>query len=104
MQTKEVNDSLDNSIESFLFRVSPYVLLRPAQKALEWLLFRFQIHIFNVDALLTALLPFHETTLFVRVVQVYYNRQVCSHLAQFYSHLILFILVLRLLVKTYAMR
>ena len=69
VQSKETNESLDASIESFLYRLSPYLLLRPAQKTLEWLLFRFQIHVFNADALLLAFLPFHETTVFVRVLQ-----------------------------------
>jgi U3 small nucleolar RNA-associated protein 10 len=69
VQTKEVNNNLDHSIEEFFIRLSPYVLLRPAQKALEWLIYRYQIHIFNTDAFITMALPYHETNVFVRVVQ-----------------------------------
>ncbi len=42
MQTKEVNKQLDKSIEHFLILLSPYFLLKPAQKALEWLIRRFR--------------------------------------------------------------
>lgn len=40
IQTKEVNDSLDQTIRRFLIRLSPYFLLSPAHKALEWLVHR----------------------------------------------------------------
>ena len=40
IQTKEVNDSLNVTIQRFLIRLSPYFLLSPAHKALEWLVHR----------------------------------------------------------------
>ena len=40
IQTREVNDSLDQTIRRFLIRLSPYFLLSPAHKALEWLVHR----------------------------------------------------------------
>jgi len=40
VQTKEVNDSLNLTIRRFLIRLSPYFLLSPAHKALEWLVHR----------------------------------------------------------------
>jgi U3 small nucleolar RNA-associated protein 10 len=40
IQTKEVNDSLNLTIRRFLIRLSPYFLLSPAHKALEWLVHR----------------------------------------------------------------
>ncbi|ESP03634.1 hypothetical protein LOTGIDRAFT_180093 [Lottia gigantea] len=40
VQTKEVNEKLDETITEFLLHLSPYFLLKPAQKALEWLIFR----------------------------------------------------------------
>lgn len=40
IQTKEVNDSLNQTIRRFLIRLSPYFLLSPAHKALEWLVHR----------------------------------------------------------------
>ncbi|XP_035698603.1 HEAT repeat-containing protein 1-like [Branchiostoma floridae] len=70
VQTKEVNARLDENISRFLTCVSPYFLLRPAQKALEWLINRFHIHRFNTDELVACVLPYHQTKMFVRVVQL----------------------------------
>ena len=41
VQTKEVNQKLDAGINLFLSRLSPYFLLKPAQKCLEWLVYRY---------------------------------------------------------------
>ncbi|KAJ8264433.1 hypothetical protein GJAV_G00149100 [Gymnothorax javanicus] len=70
VQTKEVNHKLDVGISLFLARLSPYFLLKPAQKCLEWLVHRFHIHLYNVDSLIACVLPFHETKVFVRVIQL----------------------------------
>ena len=70
LQSKDVNDKLDKHISKFLQHLSPYFLLKPAHKVLEWLIRRFQIHVFNVDSLVTCILPYHETNLFVRVLQL----------------------------------
>ena len=40
MQTKEVNAQLDTMIGKFLIQLSPYFLLKPAHKVLEWLVYR----------------------------------------------------------------
>ena len=40
IHTKQVNEKLDATIEEFLIHLSPYVLLRSAHKALEWLIYR----------------------------------------------------------------
>lgn len=70
LQSKEVNEKLDKLICKFLQYLSPYFLLKPAHKVLEWLIRRFQIHVFNADSLVTCILPYHETNLFARVVQL----------------------------------
>ena len=70
VQSKEANEKLDKQISKFLQYLSPYVMLKPAHKALEWLIRRFQIHVFNADGLLTCILPYHETNLFARVLQL----------------------------------
>ncbi|XP_071799913.1 HEAT repeat-containing protein 1-like [Asterias amurensis] len=70
VQTKEVNDRLDRKIGKFLLQLSPYFLLKPAQKALEWLIYRFNIHQYNIDDLLRCVIPYHDTNIFVRVVQL----------------------------------
>ncbi|KAJ8305572.1 hypothetical protein KUTeg_016117 [Tegillarca granosa] len=70
IQTKEVNDKLDENISRFLSFLSPYCLLKPAHKALEWLIYRYHIHMYNVDDLMMCLLPYHESKIFVRAVQL----------------------------------
>jgi U3 small nucleolar RNA-associated protein 10 len=42
LQTTEVNKKLDESIGHFLRLLSPYFLLRPAHKALEYLIRRYR--------------------------------------------------------------
>ncbi|CAM5101904.1 unnamed protein product [Eretmochelys imbricata] len=70
VQTKAVNEQLDENISSFLIHLSPYFMLKPAQKCLEWLIHRFHIHLYNEDSLVGCVLPYHETKLFVRVIQL----------------------------------
>ncbi|XP_052257206.1 HEAT repeat-containing protein 1-like isoform X2 [Dreissena polymorpha] len=70
VKTKEVNEKLDLAIQRFLIKVSPFCLLKPAHKALEWLIHRFHIHFYNTDDLLICFLPYHESKIFVRVLQL----------------------------------
>ncbi|XP_077406288.1 HEAT repeat-containing protein 1 isoform X2 [Vanacampus margaritifer] len=70
VQSKDVNKKLDADISLFLTRVSPYFLLKPAHKCIEWLVHRFHIHLYNVENLLACALPYHHTNTFVRVVQL----------------------------------
>lgn len=70
VKSKEENAILDGQIEEFLLLLSPHFLLRPAHKALEWLVYRFHVHEYNVDALLRCVLPFHETRVFARALQL----------------------------------
>ncbi|NWH29268.1 HEAT1 protein, partial [Chloropsis hardwickii] len=70
VQTKAVNQQLNKSISLFLIHLSPYFMLKPAQKCLEWLIHRFHIHLYNQDSLIGCVLPYHETNLFVRVIQL----------------------------------
>ncbi len=69
-QTRDVVRSLDDTLERFLRRLSPYVLLKPAHKCLEWLIRAYNVHQCNADALIECVLPHHETNLFARVVQL----------------------------------
>ncbi|XP_069374153.1 HEAT repeat-containing protein 1 isoform X2 [Paralichthys olivaceus] len=70
VQSKEVNEKLDASISLFLTRLSPYFLLKPAHKCIEWLVHRFHVHLYNADSLLACALPYHDTNVFVRVLQL----------------------------------
>lgn len=40
VQTKTVNQQLNQNISLFLIHLSPYFMLKPAQKCLEWLIHR----------------------------------------------------------------
>ncbi|XP_075059835.1 HEAT repeat-containing protein 1 [Mixophyes fleayi] len=70
VQTKVMNKQLDENISLFLTHVSPFFMLKPAQKCLEWLIHRFHIHLYNQDSLIGCVLPYHETKVFVRVIQL----------------------------------
>ncbi|XP_065176491.1 HEAT repeat-containing protein 1-like [Sycon ciliatum] len=70
LQTAENNQKLDEEIWKFLLEVSPYILLKPAQKALEWLVHTFRVYAYNTDALVACTLPYHNTAVFVRVLKL----------------------------------
>lgn len=70
VQTSDVLHELDKSISTFLRRLSPYFLLKPTQKCLEWLIHVYRIQSYNVDAVMECILPYYETKLFARVVQL----------------------------------
>lgn len=70
VQTAEVNEKVDKHIEEFLVLLSPYFTLKSAHKALEWLVNRYHVHRFNTDAWIMCILPFHDTKIFVRALQL----------------------------------
>ncbi|CDS10813.1 hypothetical protein LRAMOSA11299 [Lichtheimia ramosa] len=70
LQTPEENAKLDASIAAFLRQLSPYFLLKPAAKAMEWLIRRFRVQDFNVEAVLACIFPYHETKLFAQMVSL----------------------------------
>ncbi|XP_053709149.1 HEAT repeat-containing protein 1 isoform X2 [Synchiropus splendidus] len=70
VQSKEVNKKLDSDISLFLTRLSPYFLLKPAHKCIEWLVQRFHVQLYNVDSLLACAFPYHHTNTFVRLLQM----------------------------------
>ncbi|KAI5810289.1 hypothetical protein DFH27DRAFT_509326 [Peziza echinospora] len=69
-QTKEENDSLNRNVEEFLGLVGPRVLLRSAQKAVEWLVRKFRIHELNTAALILTFLPYHGHPVFAKVLSI----------------------------------
>ena len=68
--TKQELDDVGSKLEDLLRRLSPYFLQRPAQKCLEWLLRVFKVHCYHTDALMECVLPYYQTNLFARVVQL----------------------------------
>lgn len=70
LQSQQVNDKLGSYIKDYLLFLSPYILLKPSQKTLEWLIRRYQVHLYNVDDMLACVFPYHQSNLFARVVQL----------------------------------
>ena len=70
IEVQSVIKELDNLITKFLRLLSPYFLLRPSHKCLEWLIRAFRIHECNIDVILECILPYYVTNLFARVVQL----------------------------------
>nr|NP_609079.2 lethal (2) k09022 [Drosophila melanogaster]Q9VM75.2 RecName: Full=HEAT repeat-containing protein 1 homolog [Drosophila melanogaster]AAF52447.2 lethal (2) k09022 [Drosophila melanogaster] len=69
VELPEINKMLDAAIAKFLRLLSPYLLLRPAHMAFEWLLRRFQVHEYNRSEVMALILPYHETMIFVQIVK-----------------------------------
>ncbi|CCG82051.1 U3 small nucleolar RNA-associated protein 10 [Taphrina deformans PYCC 5710] len=67
-QTKEENKSLDKNISAFIRAVAPFFLLRSTHKCLEWLIRRFDIHVHLAQELILAFMPFHTTSIFVKLL------------------------------------
>jgi U3 small nucleolar RNA-associated protein 10 len=70
LQSREANHDLDQEIQSFLFSVvSNYFLLVATHKTIEWLIYRYRVNEYNVEALIACVMPYHETRLFARLIQ-----------------------------------
>lgn len=69
VEDKVVNERLKEVIKKFLIHLSPYLLLQPAHKCLEWLIRRFNINEYEKDEFMMLILPYHETNIFVKCVQ-----------------------------------
>eukprot|EP00026_Physarum_polycephalum_P000142 Phypoly_transcript_00142.p1 GENE.Phypoly_transcript_00142~~Phypoly_transcript_00142.p1 ORF type:complete len:2127 (+),score=276.73 Phypoly_transcript_00142:96-6476(+) len=69
-RTKDYNKHLDETISQFLRLLAPFFLLNPAHKTLEYLIRHYMVYTYNVDDVLACILPYHETQLFVRMVQM----------------------------------
>lgn len=70
VQSKEANEKLNKNIARFFMHLSPYFMLYDAHKAMEWLINRFRVHEYNKEDLLLLILPYHETNIFVRTLQL----------------------------------
>lgn len=68
--TRDENTKLDAVLEAFITLVGPRILLRPAEKALEWLVRRFRIHEYNTECLVLTYLPYHNTPQFLALLSI----------------------------------
>lgn len=71
---KDENDALSKRIRKFINNsIVPYFMFSDCHETLEYLLYKYQVHNYQTDDLLCALLPYHETRLFARALQVINN-------------------------------
>ncbi|KAG8306428.1 HEAT repeat-containing protein 1 [Homalodisca vitripennis] len=70
VEDQQANAKLDQLINRFLILLSPYLNLDPAHKALEWLICRFHIHQYNIDSIMALIMPYHDTNIFARMIQI----------------------------------
>lgn len=68
--TAAQNESLDLVLKRCLMLLGSKILLKPALKALEWLVRRFRVHVYNVNDLLLTLLPYHEVAVWANALSI----------------------------------
>ncbi|XPS98764.1 snoRNA-binding rRNA-processing protein utp10 [Ascochyta lentis] len=68
--TEAENKKLGAVLDAFITLVGPRLLLKPAQKALEWLVRRFRIHEYNTESLVFTYLPYHHTPHFLALLSI----------------------------------
>lgn len=54
----------------FLLESTNLLIVPSVNKVVSFCLFRFNINIYNMDAFMVCLLPFHESKIFIRAVQL----------------------------------
>ncbi|KAL3702523.1 hypothetical protein R1sor_020545 [Riccia sorocarpa] len=70
LETKAENEKLDRLVSGFLRLLSGYILLPAAHLAIEYLIRRYKVEVYNVEDMVLCSLPNHETSLFVRIVHL----------------------------------
>ncbi|OAP64139.1 hypothetical protein AYL99_00111 [Fonsecaea erecta] len=68
--SKTQNEALGLVLDRCLTLLGSKVALRPGLKAVEWLVRRFRVHVYNTDALLATFLPYHETPVFRNILSI----------------------------------
>ncbi|CAA0830720.1 Uncharacterized protein SHERM_26110 [Striga hermonthica] len=67
---QDENKRIDVSISSYLRLLSGYLEFSSALKTLEYLIRRYKVHVYNAEDLILCSLPFHDTHVFVKIVQL----------------------------------
>ncbi|KZM28628.1 hypothetical protein ST47_g232 [Ascochyta rabiei] len=68
--TEAEDRKLGAVLDAFLTLVGPRLLLKPAQKAVEWLVRRFRVHEHNTETLVFTYLPYHQTPHFTALLSI----------------------------------
>ncbi|KAL0403042.1 UNVERIFIED_CONTAM: hypothetical protein Sradi_1945000 [Sesamum radiatum] len=67
---QEENNRINASISSYLRLLSGYLELHSSLKTLEYLIRRYKVHVYNAEDLILCALPYHDTHVFVQIVQL----------------------------------
>ncbi|KAL8051037.1 hypothetical protein ABFS82_06G118900 [Erythranthe guttata] len=67
---QEENKRINSSISSYLSLLSGYLESHSALKTVEYLIRRYKVHVHNVEDLILCALPYHDTHVFVQIVQL----------------------------------
>ncbi|KIW18990.1 hypothetical protein PV08_03280 [Exophiala spinifera] len=67
---KTQNEALGVVIERCLAILGSKILLRPGVRAVEWLVRRFRVHVYNTSVLLATFLSYHETPVFRNLLSI----------------------------------
>ncbi|KAJ3706936.1 hypothetical protein LUZ61_010641 [Rhynchospora tenuis] len=70
MMNQKENKKLNKSINSYLRLLSGHLLHIAARKTLEYLIRRYMVHVYNIEELILCALPYHDTHVFVQIVQL----------------------------------
>ncbi|TCD67119.1 snoRNA-binding rRNA-processing protein utp10 [Steccherinum ochraceum] len=71
LQPAALNDELNDTLKSFLPLLGPFLMEVPTGKVIEWLAdFPQRIHEFNVNAVLSLFLPYHESPHFLKMLSI----------------------------------
>ncbi|VDK71337.1 unnamed protein product [Litomosoides sigmodontis] len=68
--TKEENALLNEKLERLIIQLSAYLHHLSAKQILEWLIFQFHVQTFNAETLFIALLPYHSSNIFGRLLSI----------------------------------
>lgn len=69
MKTQEEIKEVDQNIESLIKLLNPYFLNQSCHKIIEFLIKIYQVNIYNSRLLLLTFLPFHESKIFIKLIQ-----------------------------------
>lgn len=70
----EENSDISDRIRKFINNsLVPFFMLNDCHETLEYLIYKYKIHTYQPNDLICALLPYHETRLFARALQVLNN-------------------------------
>ncbi|KAF8567532.1 hypothetical protein P879_05822 [Paragonimus westermani] len=63
-------EQFDCQISKFLCFASPYLRHYDTVQAMEWLVYKFQVHLYYVQDFIRCVMPYHETGLFAKFLQL----------------------------------